>query len=81
MVKVGQKAVQQAAAGSTAAGGSAAAAAAGVDPVRAAKVKTLLLQSTAVVVAAVGLAYFKVIDDKLAMGIIVLMYLTVRFLS
>jgi hypothetical protein len=86
MAKPRQRAGQQVATG--AADAIAAAAAEGsqqqqdaVDPVRAAKLKTLLLQTSAVVLAAVVLAYFKLISDKMAMGVIVLMYLTVRFFS
>jgi hypothetical protein len=85
MAKARQRAAQKAAADSRGADGAASGAGGqqqdAVDPVRAAKVKTLLLQTSAVVVAAVVLAYFKLINDKVAMAIIVLMYLTIRFLS
>jgi hypothetical protein len=85
MAKARHRAGQQVAAGATDAGTAAAAGAEqqqdAVDPVRAAKVKTLVLQTSALVLAAVVLAYFQVISDKVAMGVIVLMYLTVRLFS
>jgi hypothetical protein len=85
MAKARQRAAQHTAADNAKDATSAAAAAGqqqdGVDAVRAAKVKTLVLQTSAVVLAAVVLAYFKIISDKLAMAVIVLMYLTVRFFS
>jgi hypothetical protein len=86
MAKARQRAGQQVAAGAADAGAAAAAVVSEqqqdtVDPVRGAKVKTLVLQTSAVVLAAVVLAYFQVISDKVAMGVIVLMYLTIRLFS
>ncbi|KAF6258612.1 hypothetical protein COO60DRAFT_1639048 [Scenedesmus sp. NREL 46B-D3] len=85
MATTRQRAAQPGAAGSTDAGAATAAAAEqqpdAVDPVRTAKVKTLLLRASAVVLAAVVLAYFELISDKMALAVIVLMYVTTRLFS
>lgn len=52
-----------------------------IDPIRAARTKRIVLQTSSVVLAAVVLAYLNLIDHRLAMGVIVVMYLTVRFFS
>ena len=52
-----------------------------IDHARRAKTKTLVLQTSAVVLAAVVLAYFNLIDHRLAMAVIVAMYLTIRFFT
>lgn len=53
----------------------------GSDPVKAAKVKTLLLQTSAFVVLTVVAVYFGLIPDKLGLGIIAMMCLCLRFLA
>lgn len=78
MAKVRQRSLQQQAEDEAA---SDAAAEPAVDPVKAAKAKTLVLQATVLVAAAVALACFKVISDKVAMGVIVLMYVTLRLFT
>lgn len=52
-----------------------------IDQARRAKTKKLVLQTSSVVLAAVVLAYFNLIDHKLAMAVIVAMYLTIRFFA
>lgn len=52
-----------------------------IDLTRRAQTKTLVLQTSTVVLAAVALAYFNIIDHRLAMVIIVAMYLTIRFFA
>lgn len=52
-----------------------------IDHAKRAKTKTLVLQTSSVVLAAVVLAYFNLIDHRLAMAVIVVMYLTIRFFA
>jgi uncharacterized membrane protein YgaE (UPF0421/DUF939 family) len=52
-----------------------------VDVVRAARAKTVIYQTSAVVLAAVIAAYFQLISNQFAMIIIVMMYLTIRLLT
>lgn len=53
----------------------------GYDPVKAAKAKTLVLQTSAFVALTVVAVYFGLISDKLGLGIIAMMCLCLRFLA
>lgn len=62
-------------------GGTQAAAEGDVDPLQAARTKTLVLRTAALVAATVVAAYFELIPDKLALGIIAGMCLCLRFFA
>lgn len=61
--------------------GTQAAAEGAVDPLQAARTKTLVLRTAALVAATVVAAYFELIPDKLALGIIAVMCLCLRFFA
>jgi hypothetical protein len=51
------------------------------DAARLAKTKKLVMQTSAVVFAVMAAAYFQLVSDKFALGIIVVMCLVLRFLA